>query len=132
MIILWLVSLRLQNASIVDIFWGAGFVIANWVYFVLAPGGWGPRKWLLATLVTLWGLRLSLYVFWRNHGKPEDFRYQAWRKEEGARWWWFSFFKVFLLQGFLMWIISAPLLAAQSGAKPAHWILFDFVGLASG
>ena len=25
--------------------------------------------------ITLWGLRLSLYVGWRNHGKPEDPRY---------------------------------------------------------
>ncbi len=37
MIILWLISLLLKNSSIVDIFWGTGFVISNWVYFVLAP-----------------------------------------------------------------------------------------------
>ena len=27
MLVLWLVSLRLKNSSIVDIFWGVGFVI---------------------------------------------------------------------------------------------------------
>ncbi len=37
MLILWLVSLWQHNASIVDIFWGMGFVVANWAYFALAP-----------------------------------------------------------------------------------------------
>ena len=129
MTLLWLISLQLKNSSIVDIFWGTGFVIANWVYFALTPDGFPLRKWLIGILVTIWGLRLSLHILRRNWGKPEDFRYQVWRKEVGTRWWWLSFFRVFLLQGILMWIISAPLLAAQRGAKPAHLILFDFLGV---
>jgi steroid 5-alpha reductase family enzyme len=129
MTILWLISLRLKNSSIVDIFWGAGFVITGWVYFALTPDGFPLRKWLIAILVTIWGLRLTLHILVRNWGKPEDFRYQVWRKESGTRWWWLSYFRVFLLQGILMWIISAPLLAAQFGAKPAHLILFDFLGV---
>ena len=47
MTILWLVSLALKNASIVDIFWGAGFVLSAWVYFALTPDGFLPRKLLL-------------------------------------------------------------------------------------
>src|SRR5512135_1132410 len=101
MTLLWLVSLALKNSSIVDIFWGTGFVIVTWVTFVLTPDGFVLRKWLLSLLVTIWGLRLSLHILTRNWGKPEDFRYQAWRKEAGAAWWWRSFFKVFLLQGIL-------------------------------
>ena len=54
---LWLVSLALRNSSIVDIFWGTGFVIANWVYFALTPDGLLARKWLMGILVTVWGLR---------------------------------------------------------------------------
>ncbi|TET54987.1 MAG: DUF1295 domain-containing protein, partial [Anaerolineales bacterium] len=46
--------------------------------------------------------------------------------EARAKWWWFSFFKVFLLQGLLMWIISAPLLAAQTSAAPAQLTLLDY------
>jgi steroid 5-alpha reductase family enzyme len=130
MTLLWLVSLRLKNSSIVDIFWGSGFVIANWVYFVLCPDGFPLRKWLVGVLVTVWGLRLTWYVLRRNRGKPEDFRYQTWRRERGPLWWWISLFQVFLLQGLIMWIISAPLLVAQRSAKPAHLILFDFLGVA--
>jgi steroid 5-alpha reductase family enzyme len=130
MVILWLVSLALKNSSIVDIFWGTGFVIANWVYFALTPEGFGPRKWLIAILVTVWGLRLSLYILWRNWGKPEDFRYRKWRDEAGSSWWWRSFIRVFLLQGVLLWIISVALLAAQRGAAPATLTFFDLLGIA--
>jgi steroid 5-alpha reductase family enzyme len=130
MALLWLLSLRLKNSSIVDIFWGTGFVIANWVYLALTPDGFLPRKLLISLLVTIWGLRLSIYILLRNWGKPEDFRYQKWRKEEGPKWWWLSFFRVFLLQGALMWLISAPLLAAQVGKLPDRLTVMDYLGIA--
>lgn len=128
MTILWLVSLKLKNASIVDIFWGMGFVLAAWVYFFLTPEFTSARKWLLPILVTIWGLRLSIHILLRNAGKGEDFRYVKWREENGASWWWRSFFKVFLLQGILLWIISAPLLAAQR-SNTALGVL-DIIGAA--
>ena len=101
-------SLLLKDASIVDIFWGAGFVVANWLYFALTPGGFFTRKWVISVLVTIWGLRLSLRILLRNWGKPEDFRYRKWREEAGENWWWQSYYRVFLLQGCLVCVISAP------------------------
>ena len=128
MVILWVVSLALRNSSIVDVFWGTGFVITAWTYFVLTPGGLPARKLLLVALVTVWGLRLSLHILRRNWGKPEDFRYQKWRSENGARWWWLSFFQVFVLQGVLLWVISIPLLAAQFAAEPGLGLV-DVLGV---
>jgi steroid 5-alpha reductase family enzyme len=129
MTIVWLLSLALHNSSIVDIFWGPGFVVTSWLYFALTPDGFAPRKMTLAVLVTIWGLRLGIHILRRNWDKPEDFRYAKWREEEGTRWWWFSFFKVFLLQGLLMWAISAPLLAAQISATPAELTILDYGAL---
>jgi len=129
MTLLWLVSLALKNSSIVDIFWGTGFVITTWAAFLLTPDGFASRKWLLNLLVTVWGLRLSLHILTRNWGKPEDFRYQAWRKEAAKAWWWRSFFKVFVLQGILLWIIAAPLLAAQISAQPGHLIWLETLAI---
>lgn len=129
MTVLWLVSLALKNSSIVDIFWGAGFVITAWAAFGLTPDGFLARKLLLVGLVTAWGLRLTLHIMIRNWGKPEDFRYQVWRKEAGAAWWWRSFFKVFVLQGLLMWIISTPLLAAQISSNPGGLTWLDYLAL---
>jgi len=120
-------SLALKNASIVDIFWGIGFVVVTWLAFTFGQG-YLPHKQLITTLVTIWGLRLALHISTRNWGKPEDFRYASWRKENGSRWWWLSFFKVFLLQGFLMWIISAPLIAAQTSGFPAILTPLDLLG----
>ncbi len=122
MTLLWMVSLWLRNSSIVDIFWGTGFVIAAWAVFLLTPDGYITRKLILNTLVTVWGMRLTFHILTRNWGKPEDFRYQVWRKEAGPAWWWRSFFKVFLLQGTLMWIISAPLAATQISTQPLIWL----------
>ncbi|MBN1285199.1 MAG: DUF1295 domain-containing protein [Anaerolineae bacterium] len=118
MTILWLISLLVKDASIVDIFWGIGFVITGWVYFALTPDGAPGRKWLIGVLVTIWGLRLAGYIAWRNLPKGEDFRYRQWREQYGARWWWLSYFRVFLLQGVIMWVVSAPLLAAQISPTP--------------
>ena len=129
MTLLWLVSLALKNSSIVDIFWGTGFVIVTWVAFVLTPDGFVLRKWLLNVLVTIWGLRLSLHILTRNWGKPEDFRYQAWRKAAGAAWWWRSFFKVFFTQGVILWIVAAPLLAAQISAQPNQLTWLDYIAV---
>jgi steroid 5-alpha reductase family enzyme len=129
MTILWLISIKIRNVSIVDLFWGFGFVVAASVYFIFTEG-FETRKILLMTLVAVWGLRLSIYLAWRNLGKGEDFRYQKFRKDFGEhRYWWYSFFSVFLLQGVLMWLISAPLLGAQFYAGNSLGIL-DFIGIA--
>jgi steroid 5-alpha reductase family enzyme len=81
------------------------------------------------TLVTIWGLRLSIHLALRNLPKGEDFRYAQWRSEAGASWWWRSFFKVFLLQGLIMWLISTPLLVVQFNALPAHLTALDYLAL---
>jgi steroid 5-alpha reductase family enzyme len=127
--ILWLVSLALRNSSIVDIYWGAGFVVANWVAFGLGEG-YLPRKLLLATLVTLWGLRLTGYILWRNWGKEEDFRYRKWRDEAGSSWWWKSLFKVFLLQGALQAMVAAPLIVAHTHPGVPRLTFLDFAAAA--
>ena len=110
---LWVVSLIIKNVSIVDLYWGLGFVVADGFYF-LRTDGYELRKIILMSMVATWGIRLSVYLAWRNLGKGEDFRYRQFRKTYGEnRYWWISFFQTFLLQGILMWLISAPLLGAQ-------------------
>jgi steroid 5-alpha reductase family enzyme len=128
--LLWIYSVRITNVSIVDLFWGPGFVLQVWVYFWRTDDGYLPRKLLTATLVTIWGLRLCYYLFRRNRGKPEDFRYQAFRQKYGPeRYWWVSFFQVFVLQGVLMVIIGAPLLLAQSSPTPDSITAMDILGV---
>jgi steroid 5-alpha reductase family enzyme len=129
MSILWVASIIIKNAGIVDLFWGLGFVFVS-VFYFLSTGKPEPRKIILLILVALWGLRLSGYLFWRNRGKGEDFRYSKFRKNYGEKkYWWISFFQVFLLQGILMWLISAPLLGAQFYLQERNFGFFDIFGI---
>lgn len=118
MLVFWMVSLPLQNASIIDIGWGLGFVMIAWATCLLANTD-GPRAWLLVALPTAWGLRLSGYLFWRNHGQGEDRRYVAMREKHGKQFWWVSLFTVFGLQGVVMWIVALPLAVGIAGANEA-------------
>lgn len=129
MTLLWVLSVILKNVSIVDLFWGFGFVVASGFYF-LNTDGFLARKVILMSLVAVWGLRLSAYLSWRNYRRGEDFRYREFRMKYGeARYWWISFFQTFLLQGVLMWLISAPLLGAQYYGPDKPIGFFDYIGL---
>jgi steroid 5-alpha reductase family enzyme len=131
MTLLWLFSLWIKNSSIVDIFWGLGFIAAFWTAAWLTSESSSNRILLLGILVTIWGLRLSIHIFQRNHDQPEDFRYAKWRAEAGTTWWWRSFFKVFLLQGVLLWMIAAPLIAVHvSIPNPLKCECTDLTGIA--
>lgn len=128
--VLWIVSVLVKNASIVDPFWGLGFVVTAGYYFLSLPQQ-HERSILVIILAGFWGLRLSGFLLWRSWGKEEDFRYQNFRKTFGAhRYWWVSYFQVFLLQGILMWLISAALLGAMyySPEQGLYWL--DYFGAA--
>jgi steroid 5-alpha reductase family enzyme len=98
-------------------------------FFFFKSEGNGIRKIIVLTLTAIWGMRLSLYLAWRNAGKGEDFRYRQFRKNYGKSYWWISFFQIFLLQGGLMWLISAPLLGAQYYGSEKDPGILDFIGI---
>ena len=127
--LLWIVSIFITNVSIVDIFWGLGFVVVN-TYYVFMSGDLTPRKLLILILVSIWGLRLALYLAFRNIGKGEDFRYQKFRHFYGVnRYWWISYFQTFLLQGALIMIVSLPLLGISQNNQFENLKLLDYMGL---
>jgi steroid 5-alpha reductase family enzyme len=126
--LVWMLSLRLRDASVADACWGLGFVLLAWLYCALSPG-LTPRSWLVATLVTLWGVRLSQHIVRRNHGKGEDPRYQAMRVSHGRAFWWRSLITVFWLQGAILWFVALPLLVAIRATQPAALTPVDGLGL---
>jgi len=104
-LLLWLISVWLRDASIADIMWGLYFVILTWISYFHVPTS---RGLLITILTSIWGIRLSLYLFVRNHRKSEDRRYAAMRQYHGQNFWWRSFFTVFTFQMFLAWLIGFP------------------------
>ena len=129
MFALWLASLRLRDASIVDVWWGPGFALVAWIAFALGEG-WAGRKLLVTGLVTLWGLRLGAHLAWRRRGHGEDPRYAAMRARHGARFARRSLATVFGLQALLLWTISLPVQVAQTALEPARFTVLDGVGAA--
>lgn len=120
----------LRNNSIVDMGWGIGFVLVNWV-LALQFQRFDAVNLLLGALVTLWGLRLFLHIFRRNFGKPEDFRYANWRSEWGKLVIPRAFLQIYVLQGIMMWLIGLPLFLLKApSAATEQWSLGTAVGLA--
>ena len=128
MVLTWLVSLAMKNASIVDIVWGLGFVVVAWAVRFRVDG-LTSRQDLLVALTTIWGLRLAVYLGWRNHGKGEDYRYRAMRKRWGSRFGLVSLGTVFVFQGLMMWIVSLPVQLGQTRPTPGLGVL-AWIGVA--
>jgi steroid 5-alpha reductase family enzyme len=93
------------------------FVMAAWTYALEAPAR-GPRTLLVLTLVTVWALRLSIYITVRNWGHGEDRRYQAIRARNQPHFALKSSYLIFGFQALLAWIISLPLLGAILNPGP--------------
>ena len=128
MVLGWIASLAMRNVTLVDSLWGLGFVVIAWITIGLSSGN-GFRPYLIAILVTLWGLRLSAHLTLRNWGKGEDPRYGAWRAESGNRFWLVSLFKVFLLQAVVLWLISISFQYGQLSQGPESLSWFEGIGV---
>lgn len=118
MLLFWLASLALRDVSIVDVAWGIGFVVVAFAARAFGDGA-NPRNTLQLALVSLWGLRLGLYLLHRNWGMDEDYRYAAMRRRVGPSYTWKSFYLVFGFQGVLILSVSLPIQAVQGLPSPA-------------
>ncbi len=117
----WLYSVMRGDVSIADSLWSLFFLLAALVFaFMSQP--LATRGILVLILIGLWSVRLSAYITVRNHGKPEDYRYQTIRANNEPNFWFKSLFIVFALQGILAWVISMPLLAAITSVAAIGWL----------
>jgi steroid 5-alpha reductase family enzyme len=123
--LLWLISIRMRDASIADIWWGPGFAVIAWLGALNKNLDFN-RHTLVALVMTLWALRLAYFLARRNLGHGEDRRYQAMRGDS-PHFWWVSLFKVFLLQGALQLIVSLPVFATAHAETPMN--AWDVVGI---
>ncbi|NVO18169.1 MAG: DUF1295 domain-containing protein [Bacteroidetes bacterium] len=124
--LLFLVSLKLKDNSIIDIFWGSGFVIVSAITLFI-PGEITVKKLIISLAVTAWGLRLSIYLFIRKKGKGEDYRYKAWRNT-WQRFRLRSYFQVFILQGLIMFLVSSPVMLVNN-SRSEHMGILEFAGI---
>lgn len=130
-LLLWLISIPIRDASIIDMFFAVILMIIAVSSFLIGNGA-EPRKQLILVLVCLWGLRLTIHLIKRNWGHGEDVRYtklRSWVKDDRS-FYWLSLRKVFLLQGVVLWLASLPLQVATIYPQPAQLGWAAFAGTA--
>lgn len=125
-VLLWMLSVRLRDVSIVDALWGPAFSVAP-ITTLLLDGAMSPRRLLVLSLVMIWGTRLGLHLLVRNHGKPEDYRYAQMRTDHGESFALRSLVTVFLLQAVLVIVISMPLTAVFQSHGPTTIGVLDWI-----
>jgi len=107
--IFFVIGTIIKNNGVVDIGWGIGFVVVAWLLLILRfPPSF--TRLTITLLITVWGVRLFMHILRRNKGKPEDFRYVAFRKAWGK---WLvprAFLQIYMLQGLFMFLISMPVI----------------------
>jgi steroid 5-alpha reductase family enzyme len=128
MALTWIVSLVLHDAGIAAIVWGVAFIAVTGTAALVGDGD-DARCVLLFTLVAVWGLRLTVHIWLRNLGRPEDPRYQAMRQRAGSRFPVTSLVTVFGLQGLLIWVVALPAQLAMTPTEPIGLGTLAFVGI---
>lgn len=126
MSVLFVVALVAKNNGVADIGYGVAFIVLTVATLFFAPPA-SMEALVLSLLVFIWGGRLALRIYKKNKGKPEDFRYKAWRDAWGK---WFlprSFLQIYMLQGVVTFCVALPVtLAIVFPASGANIVLFVF------
>ncbi len=113
MTVWYLVSVLKKRNDIADVAWGLGFILVTVFNLIFNPV---PKLFFSLLLISIWGIRLALHIYNRNKNKKEDYRYEQWKNN--------AYFKVFITQGFFMWLISWPVIFSSGSLK-----LFNFIGI---
>lgn len=123
----WLLSLRLRDVSIVDSLWSVFFIVFT-LSFAWRMRSDAVASFVLIALILLWGLRLSIYITVRNHGKGEDRRYQAIRARNQPHFGLKSLYLVFILQAVLAAVVVLPVVPILNEMRTAN--LLTYAGFA--
>ncbi len=117
-----------DDYSIIDVCWGLGFVVIAGTNISLHGGFTDLTHGIIFLLVTLWALRLSGYILYRNLKKGEDSRYKAWRDEWGDKAPLNFFIRVYLLQALLCMMVASGLWLTLA-QKTILWNYLSLIGL---
>lgn len=126
------IHLIVDDASIIDLAWGAGFGLVS-ISLLVTTQPKNDYKVLLAMLPILWSVRYTTFIFHRNWGKGEDDRYTDLRqriKQKGMPWWLFSFFGVYGFQATAMLVVCSPLIVGMAAPDSVSVSLLPILGAA--
>lgn len=129
MTVLFVIGMLTKNNAIADVGYGVAFMVVITATALQFPET-APLTLLLALLPFIWGARLALRIYLKNRGKPEDFRYRAWREEWGKTFVLRSFLQVYMLQGLVVFAVALPvLLSVAYPSSPVVSLVFLGFGI---
>ena len=109
----YLISVRLKRNDIADVAWGLGFIFVAMYSVITNPS---LKLLIITCLIAIWGIRLASHIYRRNKNKKEDSRYEQFKNN--------PYLKVFMTQGFLMWLISLSYIGSSGSVN-----LLNFFGI---
>lgn len=131
-LVLWAISVRINDVSFIDAFWGAGMAVMAAASY-LQLGAPGALAVLIMVMAAVWGMRLGVHLFTRWRAEGEDKRYEKMlRKDrEKGRFAFAALTKIFLGQAVLLFMVCLPAqLGILSSAEPAAILPLAWAGLA--
>jgi len=121
-----------KNNGIMDIFYGPAYFVVSltsFISYLIITNKFSLRQTVSTLLVFIWALRIATYVYIRNHGKPEDYRYAAmrerWKKNIALK----SFFKIYLFQAIIVFLVDIPVWFVNISENPPISNIFNFYGI---
>lgn len=109
----YFLSLLKKRNDIADVAWGLGFILVTFFNLIFNSS---TKLFISFILISIWGTRLALHIYQRSKNKKEDYRYQVFKRN--------SYFKVFITQGFFMFLIALPVI---NSFGPPNW--FNYLGI---
>ena len=108
-------SVRVRNHSLVDIFWGPGFVLVAVISYLASAGAGGDpvRRATVLALTAIWGLRLGLHIGIRNSGHGQDERYTAILSRRRGSMFGYLLRTIYGPQAVILFIVSLPVQVAM-------------------
>jgi steroid 5-alpha reductase family enzyme len=102
---LFFIAKRVENYGLVDIAWSYAFGALT-VFYALVAHGWAPRRLAIATMASLWSIRLGTHLAIRviGHHPTEDSRYRQLRQD------WHNHFALKMAGFFQMQAVSVVVL----------------------
>lgn len=109
-LIQWAISVKIDDVSFIDAFWGAGMgilALASWLH---VGGGPGALATLIMLMTTAWGFRLGIYLFlrWRKEGEDKRYKMILKKDREAGRFALAALTRVWLMQAVLLFMVSSP------------------------
>ena len=129
----WLISLAIDDVSIVDYIWSMLSLAAATTY-AYHTGIENSVSLVLLLMVSIWAFRLTFFLMKRGRNKPEDRRYQVIRKRNSPNFGFKSLYLIFIFQGLVAWVLSTIFVvlfdtaAADEASQP--WSVWHGVGAA--